>query len=152
MRDLLDDLDRWRAAVLVTWWVRAAAVGVLAAWLAVVVSFIPLWREIDLRFWFFYDESYRGLGGDQWWAGGVRLGRFERGAEGVHLRRHPRLQSLAIAAHKAPGRQQSRAGLGICGPTFPMANDIIVVRHGVNAGLFGWRGLGGGSEQNLRRV
>lgn len=67
-------IDRWRAAVRVTWWVRGAAIVVLGAWLAVVIAFIPLWRAIDLRFWFFYDDSYQGLGEDQWWAGGVRLG------------------------------------------------------------------------------
>lgn len=66
-------VDRWRAAVQVTWWVRAAAALVLGAWLVVLVAFIPLWRAIDLRFWFFYDDSYRGLGETQWWAGGVRL-------------------------------------------------------------------------------
>ncbi len=66
-------VDRWRAAVSVTWWVRGAAVVVLAAWLAVVIAFIPLWRAIDLRFWFFYDDSYQGLGEPEWWAGAVRL-------------------------------------------------------------------------------
>jgi len=67
-------IDRWRASVSVTWWVRGGAILVLAAWLGVVIAGIGLWRHIDLRFWFFYDESYKGLGEDQWWAGGVRLG------------------------------------------------------------------------------
>jgi fucose 4-O-acetylase-like acetyltransferase len=67
-------VDRWRAAERVTWWVRGAAIAVLGAWLAVVIGFIQPFRDIDLRFWFFYDESYRGLGEDQWWAGFVRLG------------------------------------------------------------------------------
>jgi len=66
-------VDRWRRVVN-GWWVRVVAVGVLGAWLAVVGGNINLWREIDLRFWFFYDDSYRGLGGDEWWAGAVRLG------------------------------------------------------------------------------
>lgn len=67
-------VDRWRVAERVTWWVRGAAIIVLGAWLAVVMVLIQPFRDIDLRFWFFYDESYRGLGEDQWWAGFVRLG------------------------------------------------------------------------------
>ena len=67
-------VDRWRGAERVTWWVRTAAVVLLAAWLAVVVVFIDFFRAIDLRFWFFYDDSYSGLGEDAWWAGFVRLG------------------------------------------------------------------------------
>jgi len=63
-------LDLGRAV----WGLRAGAVAVLAAWLLVVVIGIEQWRAIDLRFWFFYDDSYRGLGEDQWWAGLVRLG------------------------------------------------------------------------------
>jgi fucose 4-O-acetylase-like acetyltransferase len=66
-------VDRWRAAERVTWWVRGGAAAVLAGWLAVVVVFIEPFRAIDLRFWFFYDDSYRGLGEEQWWAGLVRL-------------------------------------------------------------------------------
>jgi fucose 4-O-acetylase-like acetyltransferase len=66
-------VDRWRAAERVTWWIRGAAAAVLACWLAVVVIFIEPFRAIDLRFWFFYDDSYRGLGEEQWWAGLVRL-------------------------------------------------------------------------------
>ncbi|MCU1440044.1 MAG: fucose 4-O-acetylase [Rhodoglobus sp.] len=67
-------VDRWRAAERVTWWVRGAAVVVLAAWLVVVIVFIDEFRAIDLRFWFFYDDSYQGLGESEWWAGLVRLG------------------------------------------------------------------------------
>lgn len=67
-------VERWRAAERVTWWVRGLSVVVLGGWLAVVATFIGPFREIDLRFWFFYDDSYRGLGEDQWWAGLVRLG------------------------------------------------------------------------------
>jgi fucose 4-O-acetylase-like acetyltransferase len=65
-------IDRWRAVVN-GWWVRVLAVAVLGAWLAVVGGNITAWREIDLRFWFFYDDSYSGLGEGEWWAGGVRL-------------------------------------------------------------------------------
>lgn len=67
-------VDRWRVAEVTTWWVRGAAITVFALWLALVVAFIQTWRDIDLRFWFFYDDSYNGLGEDQWWAGFVRLG------------------------------------------------------------------------------
>ncbi|MEY2848256.1 MAG: hypothetical protein RI885_921 [Actinomycetota bacterium] len=67
-------VDRWRIVEVMTWWVRGAAVAVFAAWLWLVVAFIQLWRDVDLRFWFFYDDSYSGLGEDQWWAGFVRLG------------------------------------------------------------------------------
>ena len=56
------------------WAVRAGAVAVLAAWLVVVIVGIEQWRAIDLRFWFFYEDSYRGLGESEWWAGLVRLG------------------------------------------------------------------------------
>ncbi|MGV8882202.1 MAG: acyltransferase family protein [Rhodoglobus sp.] len=67
-------IDRWRATERVTWWVRAASIALLGVWLAVVIIGIETWRAIDLRFWFFYDDSYKGLGEDQWWAGLVRLG------------------------------------------------------------------------------
>ena len=33
-----------------------------------------MWREIDLRHWFFYEDSYADLTGEHfWWSGGVRL-------------------------------------------------------------------------------
>jgi fucose 4-O-acetylase-like acetyltransferase len=66
-------VDRWRSVASRGWIVRAVAVAVLAAWLTVVAVGIGYWREIDLRFWFFYDDSYTALGGDQWWAGFARL-------------------------------------------------------------------------------
>jgi len=56
------------------WVVRGIAIAVFGVWLAVVVIGIEQWRHVDLRYWFFYDDSYRGLGEDQWWAGFVRLG------------------------------------------------------------------------------
>ncbi len=67
-------VDRWRVLEVTTWWVRGAAIAVFLGWLGTVVGFIQLWRDVDLRFWFFYDDSYSGLGEDQWWAGFVRLG------------------------------------------------------------------------------
>ncbi len=67
-------IDRWRDAPPgVVWPVRALAVGAFAAWFAAVVVNIQVFRDMDLRFWFFYDEAYGGLGEDQWWAGGFRL-------------------------------------------------------------------------------
>lgn len=66
-------VDRWRAAERVTWWVRSAAIATLGLWLTAVIVFIPFFRLVDLRFWFFYDDSYQALGEDQWWAGLVRL-------------------------------------------------------------------------------
>jgi fucose 4-O-acetylase-like acetyltransferase len=67
-------LDRWQTAKNSVWLLRALALAVFAVWRAVILSNIELWRSIDLRFWFFYDEAYEGLGESQWWAGGVRLG------------------------------------------------------------------------------
>jgi fucose 4-O-acetylase-like acetyltransferase len=67
-------VDRWLLAERLTWWVRGLALAIVGGWLAVVVLFQEQFREIDLRFWFFYDDSYRGLGEDQWWAGIVRFG------------------------------------------------------------------------------
>ena len=67
-------VDRWQVAERVTWWVRACAVVVLGGWLTVVIVFVPQFREMSLQGWFFYDDSYSSLGGDQWWAGLLRLG------------------------------------------------------------------------------
>jgi fucose 4-O-acetylase-like acetyltransferase len=67
-------VDRWRAVARHSGMIRAIAGGVLGVWLVVVVTNIELWRRIDLRFWFFYDDSYDGLGEGEWWAGFVRLG------------------------------------------------------------------------------
>lgn len=66
-------VDRWRLADPPARLVRSIAVVVLAAWLTVLIVFIDVWRAIDLRFWFFYDDAYRELGQDAWWAGLVRL-------------------------------------------------------------------------------
>ncbi|GHD82324.1 fucose 4-O-acetylase-like acetyltransferase [Salinibacterium amurskyense] len=67
-------MDRWNVAERLVVLLRALAVTVFAGFMAVILGNIELWRTIDLRFWFFYDASYHGLGEDQWWAGGVRLG------------------------------------------------------------------------------
>jgi fucose 4-O-acetylase-like acetyltransferase len=67
-------IERWRAAERITWGVRGLSIAVLGTWLIVVVGGIASWRAINLRFWFFYDDSYRALGEEHWWAGLVRLG------------------------------------------------------------------------------
>ncbi len=67
--------DRWRGLPTGgVWGVRVVAAAVLAAWLAVVVVNIQQFRDFDLRFWFFYDDSYQDLGEPVWWAGLLRLG------------------------------------------------------------------------------
>ena len=66
-------IDKWRFVERQTWYIRAAAIAVLAAWITTVVVFIGFWRSFNLIQWFFYDDSYDGLGEDQWWAGLVRL-------------------------------------------------------------------------------
>lgn len=56
------------------WWLRVCAALVLIGWAFACWRWLPFWDEVDLRFWFFYDDSYSGLSADQWWAGGIRLG------------------------------------------------------------------------------
>ncbi|RQP11476.1 MAG: fucose 4-O-acetylase [Microbacteriaceae bacterium] len=68
-------VDRWRALPSgAVWGVRFVSLAVLATWLAVVVVNIQPFRAFDLRFWFFYDDSYQALGEPEWWAGLLRLG------------------------------------------------------------------------------
>jgi len=68
-------VDRWHALRPgIVWAVRAGAVAVLGGWIAVVAINIQAFREFDLRFWFFYDDSYTELGEPVWWAGLLRLG------------------------------------------------------------------------------
>ncbi|GAB2521670.1 acyltransferase family protein [Paramicrobacterium agarici] len=68
-----DLVTRLKLDVHTPWWLRLAALAVFAVWTAAVWTFIDVWRAIDLRYWFFYDQSYDGLGQDAWWAGAVRL-------------------------------------------------------------------------------
>jgi fucose 4-O-acetylase-like acetyltransferase len=67
--------DRWyeapRRIVVRT---RIAAGAVFAAWAVSCAIWIPQFKEFDLHHWFFYDDSYSGLGEDAWWAGAVRFG------------------------------------------------------------------------------
>ena len=68
-------VDRWRHLPSpAVWGVRALAAAVLGGWIAVVLASIQPFREFDLRFWFFYDDSYQALGEPVWWAGLLRLG------------------------------------------------------------------------------
>lgn len=55
------------------WWLRASAVAVLGGWAFVCWRWLPTWDAVELRYWFFYDDSYAGLAADEWWAGGIRL-------------------------------------------------------------------------------
>lgn len=69
-----DIVERLRLLEWRPWWMRVAAVGAIGTTFWVMLNWAALWREIDLRYWFFYADSYADLGGEQWWAGGVRLG------------------------------------------------------------------------------
>jgi fucose 4-O-acetylase-like acetyltransferase len=66
--------DRWIAMRQKAWPWRIVAVAILGAWVTVLTLYIDLWRAMDLRFWFFYDDSYQGLGEPHWWSGLLRLG------------------------------------------------------------------------------
>ena len=65
-------VEKWRVVDKQKWAIRALAAAVFLAWGVVVVVFIDFWKSIDVH-WLFYDDSYTGLGSDQWWAGFVRL-------------------------------------------------------------------------------
>ncbi|MEP6842189.1 MAG: acyltransferase family protein, partial [Pseudolysinimonas sp.] len=65
--------DWWMRQRWQVWPIRAAAAGVFAAWLAVIVVEILPFRSLSVH-WFFYDDSYSGLDAQAWWAGFVRLG------------------------------------------------------------------------------
>ncbi|MCU1546088.1 MAG: fucose 4-O-acetylase [Homoserinimonas sp.] len=66
-------VDKWRFVESQALLIRLAALTVFGVWLAIVWVFIDTWRAVDLRFWFFYDDSYSGLGESSWWAGLIRL-------------------------------------------------------------------------------
>lgn len=65
--------DKWHVLNQQAWLVRGIAIAVFAVWGVTVVMFLDFWRSISLH-WFFYDDSYGGLGRYEWWAGFVRLG------------------------------------------------------------------------------
>ena len=64
--------EKWRMLDRQALWVRLVAAAVLITWALTVVFFIGFWKAISVH-WFFYDDSYDGLGQDAWWAGFVRL-------------------------------------------------------------------------------
>lgn len=64
--------DRWLRLERMLW-MRVVAVAVLAAWVTVLIVYIDVWRQFELRFWFFYNDGYQKLGEDEWWAGLIRL-------------------------------------------------------------------------------
>ncbi|BDZ38581.1 membrane protein [Microbacterium suwonense] len=68
-----DIVQRLRLIDFRPWWLRVCAVAVLATWAFTCWRWLPFWDDIDLRYWFFYDDSYSDLTADQWWAGGIRL-------------------------------------------------------------------------------
>jgi len=61
----------WSPATVAVW--RAGAVLVFAAVAVVVFTGIDFWREIGIRRFLLFDESYPAMGYDEWWAGAVRL-------------------------------------------------------------------------------
>ncbi|WP_353988307.1 acyltransferase family protein [Ruicaihuangia caeni] len=75
-----DLVRRWFSGLIPRWPVRIAAVALFAAWAVIVWIGIDLWRETDLRYWFFYDRAYDRLGDAEWWFGLVRLGVLMLGA------------------------------------------------------------------------
>ncbi len=68
-----DVVNRLRLLERRPWWLRAAAIAVLAAAGFAAWRWIDVWQTIDLRHWLFYEDSYADLGGEQWWAGGMRI-------------------------------------------------------------------------------
>ncbi|MDN4638875.1 acyltransferase family protein [Agreia sp. PsM10] len=61
----------WSPATVAVW--RAGAVLVFAAVALVAFTGIDFWREIGVRRFLLFDESYPAMGYDEWWAGAVRL-------------------------------------------------------------------------------
>ena len=53
--------------------IRVAAAAVLLVWTTVLLLNLQLARDVSLKDWFFYSDSYGAIGADQWWAGLVRL-------------------------------------------------------------------------------
>nr|WP_232842388.1 acyltransferase family protein [Terrimesophilobacter mesophilus] len=63
----------WLSSRRAVWWIRAAAVGVFVTLAGLIWSTTPIWRDMDLHHWLFYDDSYSRLGADTLLAGGMRI-------------------------------------------------------------------------------
>lgn len=68
-----DIVARFRLLDFRPWWIRVVAVALLGATGWAAWNWLDLWKAVDLRHWLFYEDSYADLGGEQWWAGGMRL-------------------------------------------------------------------------------
>ncbi|WP_091232403.1 acyltransferase family protein [Microbacterium sp. 3J1] len=68
-----DIVARFRLLEVRPWWIRLAALAALGAAGFTAWNWIDVWKAIDLRHWLFYEDAYADLGGEQWWAGGVRV-------------------------------------------------------------------------------
>lgn len=68
-----DIVERLRLLDFRPWWSRPLAVAVLGATSFAAWRWIDTWKAIDLRRWLFYVDAYADLGGEEWWAGGVRI-------------------------------------------------------------------------------
>jgi fucose 4-O-acetylase-like acetyltransferase len=67
--------ERWLALrTAVVWRWRAGAILLFAALLTTSFVGIGTWRQLLIRRFLLYDETYSSFGYDQWWAGAVRLG------------------------------------------------------------------------------
>ncbi|WP_165314425.1 acyltransferase family protein [Agromyces protaetiae] len=66
--------DRWLAlSTAVAWRWRAGAIALFAATLAIMPAAIDTWRDLKLRRFMLYDESYDAIGYDEPWSGAIRL-------------------------------------------------------------------------------
>ena len=68
-----DLVNRFRLIDFRPWWLRAVAVLIFAADAYVAWTWVDLWKSVNLDKWFFYNDTYVDLGGDEWWSGGIRL-------------------------------------------------------------------------------
>ncbi|MGV2983450.1 acyltransferase family protein [Microbacterium sp. AGC85] len=68
-----DLVNRFRLIDFRPWWLRAVALLVFAADAYVAWTWVDLWESMSLDKWFFYNDTYVDLGGDEWWSGGIRL-------------------------------------------------------------------------------
>jgi fucose 4-O-acetylase-like acetyltransferase len=56
------------------WAVRAVSLALFCALFAVIIAFLPFWREIKVQHWMFYDRGYSDLDFNNGFAWAVRLG------------------------------------------------------------------------------